>query len=133
MKRKLIAVLLSASLSSIALAQPAWLSDSDTTLEQARKAKRNSIAPGEATNDMISLGRDPAQVVQSVVQTYGDCDALRSSVETGSRLKPPDAQAIVEAVNALPCMCTADTMWPHIRIESRIRPQTRRRPRTPSR
>lgn len=126
MNRKLLAVWLGGLCSSLAYAQPSWLSDADTTLEQARKAKRNGVAVDSATTEMIGLGRDPAQVVQSVVRIYGDCAALRSGVETGARLSPPDAQAIVEAVNALPCQCTADSIWPHIRIESRIRPQTYR-------
>lgn len=126
MKRKLLVVLLGAGLSSLAAAQSAWLSDSDTTLEQARKAMRNSIEAATATTEMIGLGRDPAQVVQAVVQVYNTCDALRGSVETGSRLKPPAAQAIVEAVSALPCLCSAESMWPDIRLDSRLRPETRR-------
>lgn len=126
MKRKLMAMLAGGWLCSFASAQPAWLSDGDTTIEQARKAKREDVSPAVATTEMMALGRDPAQVVQSVVRVYSDCDALRSSVETGSRLRPADAQAIVEAVNALPCQCTGDTLWPHIRLESRIRPESTR-------
>jgi hypothetical protein len=118
---KTIWLAMCAVLAGSAHAQSSWLSESDSTIEQARSAKRNNVAPADATSEMIGLGRDPAQIVQSVVQTYGNCEALQASVETGSRMAPTSAQAIVEAVNALPCVCAADTIWPHMRLQGRIR------------
>lgn len=126
MKRKHVGLWLGLLMAVQAHAQPGWLIPSDTTLDQARKAKRENVSAIDATSTLIMSGRDPAQVVQAVVRTYDSCAALSQSVEAGTRLAPHQSQAIVEAVNALPCLCSADSIWPHTRLEARIRPEAPR-------
>lgn len=105
---------------------PNWLDPNDSTLEQARAAKKDDVSVVDATNEIILAGRDPAQAVQSVIRVYNHCEALRQSVQAGSGLVPTQAQAIVEAVNVLPCLCSSESIWPHSRLEARIRPESRR-------
>jgi len=121
MKTKLLIAMFTALVATSAHAQSAWVNETEALIDQARAAKRSNASAAEATSQLLATGRDPAQVVQSVVRVYGNCDGLRQSVEAGTRAAPESAQAIVEAVNALPCMCTAESVWPHIRLDSRLR------------
>jgi hypothetical protein len=106
---------------------PTWLDSAKPLIKQVEQAKRDGVSATNATQALIENGRDPANSVQSVVRTYGQCDALRDSVSVATKLVPADTQTIIESVSALEsCVCSVDTVWPTIRLESRLRIETRR-------
>jgi hypothetical protein len=128
MKTKLLATLIAIALTSIASADaPTWLDSNARLMDQATSANKEGVNPSDATAAMIAAGTLPAYVVQAVTTAYASCPALEAAVTEAVRIDPSSAYDVVAGVQDLEaCPCSADNVWPHTRIESRIRIESRR-------
>ena len=106
---------------------PSWLRESDRLSQQAQSALQAGETAGNATESIVRLGTAPGNVMQAVVTAYASCDALEQSVTAALRNDPQSAYDVVSAASDLQnCPCSADNVWPHTRIESRLRAPSRR-------
>jgi len=106
---------------------PSWLRESERLSQQAQSALQAGESAANATESILKLGTAPGSVMQAVVTAYASCDALEQSVTAALRVDPQSAYDVVSASTDLQnCPCSADNVWPHTRIESRLRPPTRR-------
>jgi hypothetical protein len=115
--------------SGTALAQdvPSWLNPDERLSQQAQSAKSAGVSASDATIGIIGGGIAPAAAVQGVISTYGSCSAVEDSVAAALQRDPISAYDVVSGINDLEsCPCSADNVWPHTRIESRLRVPTRR-------
>lgn len=124
----LFCALLTAMVSTVAAQDaPSWLRESERLSQQAQSAMQAGESAGSATESIIKLGTAPGSVMQAVVTAYGSCDSLEQSVTAALAANPQSAYDVVAASTDLPsCPCSADNVWPHTRIESRLRVPTRR-------
>lgn len=126
MRYSLLAMGLLVSLSSAAQS-PEWFNAAVPTNAQMERAKREGIKAADATSTLVNAGQDPVMVVQSAVSVYNTCDDLKSSVSAASALLPKQAPFVVQGVLALPgCPCGAESMWSQMRVDERLRVETRR-------
>lgn len=115
-------LLLSALVSSSLYAQAPWIDEGKPLQRQVEAAKRNDVAAADATRQLISVGRQPAETVQTVARVYGGCEDLRAAVAAGVSAAPRDAQLIMESVVALEdCSCSSGDLWPQQRLDGRLR------------
>ena len=128
MKIKNLAVLIGVALAQVAFADaPSWLIEDARLMEQALSANKNGVNPTDATAAIIAAGTPAGYTVQAVVTAYASCPALEASVTEAVRNDPNSAYDVITAVQDLDaCPCSADNVWPHTRIESRIRVESRR-------
>ena len=128
MKIKNLAVLIGVALAQVAFADaPSWLVEDARLMEQALSANKNGVNPTDATAAIIAAGTPASYTVQAVVTAYASCPALEASVTEAVRNDPNSAYDVITAVQDLDaCPCSADNVWPHTRIESRIRVESRR-------
>ena len=128
MKIKNLAVLIGVALAQVAFADaPSWLVEDARLMEQALSANKNGVNPTDATAAIIAAGTPAGYTVQAVVTAYASCPALEASVTEAVRNDPNSAYDVITAVQDLDaCPCSADNVWPHTRIESRIRVESRR-------
>jgi hypothetical protein len=127
-KTKVLAVLIGFALAGHTLADaPSWLDVNARLMDQALSAKKNDINPTDATAAMIAGGTQGAYTVQAITTAYGSCPALEAAVTEAVRNEPANAYDIIAGVQDLEaCPCTADNVWPHTRLDSRIRVESRR-------
>lgn len=128
MKTKNLAVLIGVALAQFAFADaPSWLIEDARLMDQALSANKNGVSPTDATAAIIAAGTVASYTVQAITTAYASCPALEASVSEAVRNEPSSAYDVVTAVQDLEaCPCTADNVWPHTRIESRIRVESRR-------
>jgi hypothetical protein len=128
MKIKGFTVLIGTSLMALAHAQtPSWLNADARLVDQAISAKKNGVSATDATREILALGTASDHAVQAITTVYGSCEALVQTVQETVRLNPSMAYEAVSSVHDLPsCPCTADNVWPHTRLDSRIRVESRR-------
>lgn len=128
MKTKILVVLISAVLAQAAFADsPSWLIEDARLMDQALSANKNGVNPTDATAAIIAAGTPASYTVQAVTTAYASCPALEASVTEAIRNEPSSAYDVITAVQDLDvCPCSADNVWPHTRIESRIRVESRR-------
>ena len=128
MKMKNLAVLIGIGLAQAAFADaPSWLIEDARLMDQALSATKNGVNPTDATAAIIAAGTPASYTVQAITTAYASCPALEASVTEAVRNDPTSAYDVVTAVQDLDaCPCSADNVWPHTRIESRIRVESRR-------
>ena len=128
MKTKKLAILIGVALAQVAVADsPSWLVEDARLMDQALSATKNGVSPTDATAAIIASGTPASYTVQAVTTAYASCPALEASVTEAVRNEPSSAYDVVMAVQKLDaCPCSADNVWPHTRIESRIRVESRR-------
>lgn len=128
MKTKLLAIVVSVSLGTLANAEaPNWLDPSARLMDQALSAKNASVSPSDATAAILAEGPLASHVVQAITTAYGSCAALEASVTESVRIDPNSAYDVVAAAQDLEaCSCSADNVWPRTRLDSRIRVESRR-------
>ena len=124
----LFCALLAVMISTVAAQDaPSWLRESERLSQQAQSALQAGESAGNATDSIIKIGTSPGSVMQAVVSAYGSCDSLEQSVTAALAADPQSAYDVVAASTDLAsCPCSADNVWPHTRIESRLRAPTRR-------
>ena len=106
---------------------PTWLRDSDRLSQQAQSAMQAGESAGSAADSIVKTGAAAGSVMQAIVTAYGSCDSLEQSVTAALRNDPQSAYDVVAASTDLQnCPCSADNLWPHTRIEGRLRVPTRR-------
>lgn len=128
MKMKNLAVLIGIGIAQVAFADaPSWLIEDARLMDQALSATKNGVNPTDATAAIIAAGTPASYTVQAITTAYASCPALEASVTEAVRNDPTSAFDVVTAVQDLDaCPCSADNVWPHMRIESRIRVESRR-------
>ena len=128
MKTKNLAVLIGIALAQVAFADaPSWLIADARLMDQALSATKNGVNPTDATAAIIAAGTPASYTVQAITTAYATCPALEASVTEAVRNEPNSAYDVITAVQDLDaCPCSADNVWPHTRIESRIRVESRR-------
>jgi hypothetical protein len=128
MKTKILALLISVTCAQGAAADaPNWLDANARLMDQALSANKNGINPTDATAAIIAAGTPASYTVQAITTAYASCPALEAAVTEAVRNEPNSAYDVVTAVQDLDaCPCSADNVWPHTRIESRIRVESRR-------
>jgi hypothetical protein len=132
---KTLSVSVMLAMASLATAQaqtPSWLDPTTRLMEQATSAAKNGVAVPEATSAIIAAGpqgdwRYPAYTVQALTSAYHSCPGFQESVTQAIKTEPNSAYYVISAVQDLEsCPCSADNVWPHTRLEGRIRVETRR-------
>ena len=128
MKTKILAVLIGIALAQVTFADsPSWLIEDARLMDQALSANKNGVNPTDATAAIIAAGTPASYTVQAITTAYASCPALEASVTEAVRNEPSSAYDVVTAVQDLDaCPCSADNVWTHTRIESRIRVESRR-------
>lgn len=128
MNKSILSIMIGLSLAISAHAQnPSWIDESAGLTDQALSAKQNGISPGEAAVGLVRAGSDAEYSVQAVVVAYGSCPSLEDAVREVVSNDPGAAYDVVAGVlNLESCPCSADNVWPHTRLESRVRVPTRR-------
>lgn len=128
MKTKVLVVLIGFALTQVVFADaPSWLNEDARLMDQALSANKNGVNPTDATAAIIASGTPASYTVQAVTTAYASCPALEASVTEAVRNEPGSAYDVITAVQDLDaCPCSSDNVWPHTRIESRIRVESRR-------
>ncbi len=128
MKIRNLALLIGIALAQVAFADaPSWLVEDARLMDQALSANKNGVNPTDATAAIIASGTPASYTVQAITTAYASCPALEASVTEAVRNEPSSAYDVITAVQDLDaCPCSADNVWPHTRIESRIRVESRR-------
>jgi hypothetical protein len=122
MRRRTSLMLWTALVSSSLYAQAPWIDEGKPLQRQVEAAKLNDVAAGVATRDLIAVGHQPAEAVQTVARVYGGCESLRAAVSAGVSASPKDVQLIIESIVALEeCACSAGDAWPQQRLDGRLR------------
>lgn len=115
-------LLLSVLVSSSLYAQASWIDEGKPLQRQVEAAKRSGVAAADATRELIGVGREPAETVQTVARLYGRCEDLKSAVSAGVKAALRDTQIIMESVVALEgCACASGDAWPQQRLDGRLR------------
>ncbi len=126
--RELIVALIGLGLAGAAMAEgPSWLDADARLMDQALAAKKQGVNVTDASAAILAAGSRSDHVVQAMTTAYGSCSALTDSVAETVRTEPNAAYDIVSGVAELEtCPCSSDNVWPHTRLESRIRTESRR-------
>jgi hypothetical protein len=128
MKIKTLTVVLSTSLLALANAQtPDWLKTDARLMDQALSAKDSGVSVTDATREILAIGTAADHTIQAITTVYASCNALTETVKEVVRINPAASYEAVNSVHDLQsCPCTADNVWPHTRLDSRIRVESRR-------